>query len=91
MTTVWIGIILSATVIGFLVGRLRQGPVRAAVYAVLILAPALAFTLILAFTPPAPPGFVAWWMAGMVMIGPALVAWAMLTSLGFAAARWSVR
>ena len=90
MTSVWIGIIVSATVVGFLIGHLRNDRMRWAGYVALLLAPTLAMTVALALTPPAPPSFVAWWGAGMVMISPAIVVWAILATAGFAAARWSV-
>jgi hypothetical protein len=90
MITVWIGIILSATAIGFVVGHLWQRRVRRIVYVGLLLAPTLVLTVALALTPPAPPSFIAWWFAGMVMISPAVVAWAVFTTAGFALARWSV-
>jgi hypothetical protein len=91
MTAVWISIIVSAIVIGFLIGHLRQDRMRWLSYIGLLLAPMLTLTLVLAVTPPAPPSFMAWWGAGMVMISPAVVVWALLATAGFAAARFSVR
>ena len=91
MNVLWMGIVVSAPLMGFLLGYVRQDRARWISYGALLLAPTLEMTLILAITPPAPPGFLAWWGAGMVMISPAIVVWATLATIGFAAARWSVR
>jgi hypothetical protein len=48
-------------------------------------------TIVLALTPPAPPGFLAWWGAAMIMISPVIVVWAVLATIGFAASRQTVR
>lgn len=91
MNTLWIGIIMSAPLLGFLLGSIRSNRRRWATYVVLLLLPVLAMTLFMAFTPPAPPSFLAWWGAAMVMISPVIIIWAILATVGFATARWNVR
>ena len=91
MNALWTGIIVSALLLGFVLGHVRQKRARWISYVALLLAPTMAMTIGLALTPPAPPSFMAWWRAGMVMISPVIVLWAILATAGFAGARWSVR
>jgi hypothetical protein len=91
MTTLLIGIILSAMAIGFVVGLAGRRRVRWSIYGALLLAPVAVLTIVLVQALPSPPGFMAWWITGMVMISPAVTAWAVSITAGFAAARWSVR
>jgi len=91
MNTLWIVTIMPAPLLGFLVGYILSNRRRWATYVLLLLSPVLAMTLVMAFTPPAPPSFLAWWGAAMVMISPVIIIWAISTTVGFATARWNVR
>jgi hypothetical protein len=91
MNALWVSIIVAAPLTGFLTGRLERVSMRWWSFVVLMLAPTLVMTIVLALTPPAPPSFLAWWGAAMIMISPAIVVWVVLATIGFAASRWTVR
>jgi hypothetical protein len=91
MTTLLIGIVLSAMAIGFVVGHAGRRRVRWSVYGALLLAPTAVLTILLAQALPSPPGFMAWWITGMLMIGSAVAPGVVSVTAGFAAAQWSVR
>ena len=89
--TLWIDIIVSAPALVLLMGYIRSNRGRWASYVVLLLSPVLAMTLVMAFTPPAPPRFLAWWSTALAIISPVSIIWAILATVGFATARWNVR
>jgi hypothetical protein len=87
MNEMSISIIFAAPLTGFFVGHLKRVATRMWSFVALLLAPAVAVTMGLAVTPPAPPSFLAWWGEAMIMISPALGVWAALATIGFAASR----
>ncbi len=91
MTDLAIGAAMVSPVIGFLLALIRPPTLRRVGLMTAMLAPLSAFTLFLASSRPAPPGYFAWWLTGLVMLAPFLAIWTTLTLVGFSAGRWSLR
>ena len=91
MISIWPGLILTALALGFGVTHFRSQRTRRICLGALFAAPPVIFTVVLAFAPPAPPGFWEWWGAGMVMISPLILVWTILSATAFIVGRSILR
>jgi hypothetical protein len=75
-------LVLALPVVGYGVAKVGSPRVRLPLLALLLSTPIILLTTAIAFFPPAPPSDFEWWLAGMIMIDPINVVWAILAGTG---------
>ena len=68
-------------ILAFSVARWLSGRVRLLLLLIVVSLPVWLLTSSMLYLPPAPPSSFAWWAAGMLMIAPVAVAWAVIAAL----------
>ena len=79
---VWALCIAASAVLAFSTARYLSGRVRVLFLVILVPLPVWLLTLPIIYLPPAPPSPFAWWVAGMTMIAPVAIAWAIVAVMG---------
>jgi len=87
----WVILLLLPPVAGYALAKIRSSLARLTLMALLLPLPVILLTIAMLLSPPAPPSFSSWWIAGMIMISPATVAWAVLSAGGYFVGRMEAR
>lgn len=87
----WAILLLLPPIAGYALAKIRSSLARLALMALLLPLPIILLTVAMLLSPPAPPSLSSWWMAGMIMISPAVVVWAMLSTGGYFVGRRKAR
>lgn len=88
---VWGTLLIVPPVGGYWLARVRAPMLRTALLSLFLLTPVWALTILMVATPPAPPSSFSWWVAGLIMIIPAIAIWGMLAGAGYAISRRNAR
>lgn len=87
----WACLLLVPPIAGYWLAKVRSPLVRLPLLVMFLSTPIVLLTIAMAVLPSAPPSDIGWWMAGMIMISPAIVIWAMLAGTGYIVSRRNVR
>jgi hypothetical protein len=87
----WACLLLVPPIVGYWLAKVRSPLVRLPLLALFLPTPIIILTTAMMLLPSAPPSDFGWWMAGMIMISPAIVIWAMLAGTGYIVSRRNVR
>ena len=87
----WLVVLLVPPVVGYWLAKIKSALARTSLLTLFLPAPAVLFTIVMFLFPPAPPDNLSWWMAGMIMISPVVIIWAMLAGTGYVMGRTNVR
>ena len=87
----WTFLMLVPPIAGYWLAKVRSPRVRLPLLALFLSTPIILLTTAMTLLPSAPPSDFGWWMAGMIMISPAIVIWAMLAGTGYVVSRRQVR
>jgi hypothetical protein len=88
---VWAAFFVVPAALGYLVAKIRSHKARLLLLGSLAVLPVAILTAGMALLPPSAPSYLAWWMAGMLMLSPGLVVWAGSSLAGYAEGRRSGR
>lgn len=88
---VWAAFFVVPAALGYLVAKIMSPRARFLLLGSLAVLPVAGFTVVMALLPPAPPSFLAWWIAGMLMLSPGSAVWAGSSLAGYAEGRRSSR
>jgi len=83
----WATLLLVPPILGYWLAKVRSPLARFPLIALFLPLPIVLLTIAMLLAPPAPPNRSSWWIAGMIMISPAIVTWAMLIGAGYFAGR----
>jgi len=79
----WATLLLLPPILGYWLARIRSPMVRLSLLALSLPLPITLLTVAVLLAPPTLPSLFSWWVAGMIMISPAIVIWAGLAGTAY--------